>query len=125
MFDQKRKRSKNEKDKPNNFNFNIEYQAADVDKVKETNVLFFNGPHLKFILRDQTLEKLFLSLFNLCSLCIGSAVTPIQRKYVVRAIRQFAVQGKLGNVISIISQQSDKYTIGEADITVGLIQNYK
>ena len=28
-------------------------------------------------------------------------------------------------MISIISQQSDKFTIGEADITVGLIQNYK
>ena len=31
---------------------NIEYEAADVDKVKETNVLFFNGVQLKFILRD-------------------------------------------------------------------------
>jgi len=49
----------------------------------------------------------------------------MQRKFVVRAIRQFAVQGKLGNVISIISQQTDKMTIEEADITVGLIQNYK
>ena len=57
--------------------FNVEYQAADVDKVKETNVVFFNGTQLKFILRDQTLEKLFLSLCNLCSLCIGSSVTPI------------------------------------------------
>jgi len=28
-------------------------------------------------------------------------------------------------VISIISQQTDKMTIEEADITVGLIQNYK
>lgn len=48
-----------------------------MDKVKETNVVFFNGTQLKFILRDQTLEKLFLSLCNLCSLCIGSSVTPI------------------------------------------------
>lgn len=92
-----------------------------MDKVKETNVCIFQGNQLQFILRDQTLEKLFLSLCNLCSLCIGTSVTPLQRKFVVRAIRQFAVQGKLGNVISIISQQTDKMTIEEADITVGLI----
>ena len=79
-------------------------QAPDVDKIKETNVLFFNGTHLKFILRDQTLEKLFLSLCNLSSLCMGTSVTPLQRKFVVKAIRSFALQGKLGNVISIISQ---------------------
>ena len=43
----KRKREKKDKDKDKDkkgFNqMNIEYQAADVDKVKETNVLFFSG----------------------------------------------------------------------------------
>ena len=58
-----------------------------MDKVKETNAVFFNGTHLEYILKDQTLEKLFLSLCNMCSICIGSSVTPFQRKYVVKAIR--------------------------------------
>ena len=61
----------------NNHENDFEYQAADVDKVKETNVLFFEGEQLAFILRDQTLEKLFLSLCNLCSFCVGTSVTPL------------------------------------------------
>ena len=79
--DKRRKRKMREENKllndKMNYKMDIEYQAADVDKVKESNVVFFNGTQLKFILRDQTLEKLFLSLCNLCSLCIGSSVTPI------------------------------------------------
>lgn len=64
-------------EKKSNHENDFEYKAADVDKVKETNVLFFEGEQLAFILRDQTLEKLFLSLCNLCSFCVGTSVTPL------------------------------------------------
>ena len=74
---------------------------------------------------DETLKKLFLTLCNLCSLCVGSQIPPQQRQYMVRAIRQFAIQGKLGNVVSIVAHQSDKFTIEESDISIGLIGYYK
>lgn len=83
----KKQRNHAEKEVEGRKDDDFEYKAADVDKVKETNVLFFQGTQLQFILRDQTLEKLFLSLCNLCSLCVGTSVTPIQRKLLVRAIR--------------------------------------
>lgn len=70
---------------------------------QERNVVIFDGAQLQFILNDETMKKLFLTLCNLCSLCIGSAISPHQRKFMVRAIRQFAIQGKQGNVVSIIA----------------------
>lgn len=85
----------------------------------------FDGQQLQYILTDETMKKLFLTLCNLCSLCIGSSISPHQRKFMVRAIRQFAIQGKLGNVVSVIAQQADKFTIEESDISIGLIQRYK
>lgn len=71
--------------------------------LQERNVVIFDGNQLQYILTDETMKKLFLTLCNLCSLCIGSSISPHQRKFMVRAIRQFAIQGKLGNVVSVIA----------------------
>ena len=71
---------------------------------QEKNVLIFDGVALQFILTDDTLKTMFLTLCSLCSVSIGSNVSPHQRKFVVRAIREFAMQGKLGNVVSIVAQ---------------------
>ena len=77
---------------------------ADFGTLMERNVVIFDGGQLQFILSDETMKKLFLTLCNLSSLCIGSGISPHQRKFMVRAIRQFAIQGKLGNVVSVIAQ---------------------
>ena len=46
---------------------------------KKEFVVFFEGKQLDFILQDQSLEKLFLSLCNLCSMSIGTSVTAQQK----------------------------------------------
>jgi hypothetical protein len=46
----------------------------------QKNVVFITGQSLQFILKDETLQKLFLSLCSLCSLIIGSSVTAYQKR---------------------------------------------
>jgi hypothetical protein len=41
----------------------------------QKNSVFVNGQSLQFILKDETLTKLFLTLCSLCTLVIGSTVT--------------------------------------------------
>ena len=55
--------------------------------LQERNVVIFDGVQLQYILTDETMKKLFLTLCNLSSLCIGSSISPHQRKFMVRAIR--------------------------------------
>lgn len=52
LADGKRKKQKDKVEKEKDIKNDFEYRAADVDKVKETNVLFFQGTELSFILRD-------------------------------------------------------------------------
>lgn len=52
LADGKRKKQKDKVEKEQAIINDFEYRAADVDKVKETNVLFFQGTQLSFILRD-------------------------------------------------------------------------
>ena len=82
--------------------------------------MFITGKSLQFILKDDTLTKLFLTLCSLCTLVIASAVTPYQKRDLTAAARQFNIQGKLGYVLSIVSSQTDKFTAQEADSTVAL-----
>ena len=42
----------------------------------QKNCVFVNGLTLQFILADETLTKLFLTLCSLCTLVVGSNVTP-------------------------------------------------
>ena len=62
------KEEKKEKKKENNLSLD------------EKNDIFINGRALQFILKDDTLTKLFLTLSSFCSLVIGSSVTPYQKR---------------------------------------------
>ena len=86
----------------------------------QKNCVFVNGLTLQFILADETLTKLFLTLCSLCTLVVGSNVTPYQKRDLTAAIRMFSIQGKQGYVVSVVAQQADKFTSLEADITVGV-----
>ena len=68
--------------------------ASDLSQFAEQNVISFNGKALQFILKDETLLKIFLTLCSLSSLCIGSSINPYQKVMLVRAIRQFSHAGK-------------------------------
>lgn len=80
---------------------------------------------MQFILKDETLTKLFLTLCSLCTLVVGSTVTPYQKRDLTAAIRQFNIQGKQGYVVSVVAVQTDKFTSLEADITVGISKIYQ
>lgn len=84
-----------------------------------------NGKALSFLLKDETLIKLFLTLCNLSSLCIGSQIDPYQKAQLLSAIRSFCQAGKHGTTMSIVGCPGDKFTIQEADVSIGLHQNYK
>lgn len=91
----------------------------------QKNSVFINGQALQFILKDETLTKLFLTLCSLCTLVVGSTVTPYQKRDLTAAIRQFSIQGKQGYVVSVVASQTDKFTSLEADITVGISRSYQ
>ena len=91
----------------------------------ERNAVIFDGHVLAFILKDETLLKLFLTLCSLSGLCIGSSIGPQQKAMLVRAIRAYAIAGRQGTVISVIADQTDKFTVDEADVSIGLITPYK
>ena len=90
----------------------------------QRNSVFVSGKSLQFILKDETLTKLFLTLSSLCSLVVASAVTPYQKRDLTAAARQYNIQGKLGYVVSVVSSQADKFTALEADSTVALARSY-
>lgn len=91
----------------------------------QRNSVFINGQSLQFILKDETLTKLFLTLCSLCTLVVGSTVTPYQKRDLTAAIRQFSIQGKQGYVVSVVASQTDKFTSLEADITVGISRSFQ
>ena len=90
----------------------------------QRNSVFVSGKSLQFILKDDTLTKLFLTLCSLCTIVVASAVTPYQKRDLTAAARQFNIQGKLGYVVSVVSSQADKFTSLESDATVALSRAY-
>ena len=83
------------------------------------------GASLKYILKDETLNKLFLTICSMCSICVGSSVSAIQKRDLTKAINSFATQGRLGYVVSVVSAASDKYASKEADVSIGLSPKYQ
>ena len=84
------------------------------------NAVFVSGKSLQHILKDETAIKLFLTICSMCSICVGNTVTAIQKRSLTKAIKQYSDVGNSGYVISVIANQTDKYTSKEADITIGL-----
>ena len=78
----------------NQTNSSNKNALADFFDQDQKNSVFVNGTSLQFILKDETLTKLFLTLCSLCTLVVGSAVTPYQKRDLTAAIRQFSIQGK-------------------------------
>ena len=64
------------------------YNFRDSD---EKNNIFINGKALHYILKDETLTKLFLTLCSFCSLVIGSSITPHQKQILTAAVKQYNI----------------------------------
>ena len=101
--------------KDNNRNSQTEFFDQD-----QKRSVFVNGQTLHFILKDETLTKLFLTLCSFCTMVIGSSVTPYQKRDLAAAIRQFSIQGNQGNVVSVVVKQADKFVSLEADYTIAI-----
>ena len=91
----------------------------------ERNAIFINGQALCFILRDTTLGKLFITLCSMSSIIIGSNISPYQKRDLTKLLRGFINRGNIGYVMSIISENNDRYMLKEADVTLGLKQDDK
>jgi hypothetical protein len=55
-------------------------ESGDIYDQDQKNAVFVNGQSLQYILKDETLQKLFLTLCSLCSLIVGSSVTAYQKR---------------------------------------------
>lgn len=47
--------------------------------MNQRNVVIFTGRALVEILRDQTMEKSFMTLAYMCDLMVGSEISPLQK----------------------------------------------
>ena len=68
-------------------NMKNENALVDFFDQDQKNSVFINGTSLQFILKDETLTKLFLTLCSLCTLVVGSSVTPYQKRDLTAANR--------------------------------------
>ena len=77
----------------------------------DSNVVMINGTALSFLMKDETLLKLFLTICNMSSLVIGSGIDAYQKAMLLRAINNFCKTGKHGTTMSIVSSPADKFMI--------------
>ena len=54
-----------------NFNDSVN-KGLDVSENDRRNAVFVTGKSLQYILKDETLSKLFLTICSMCSICVGS-----------------------------------------------------
>lgn len=89
---------------------------------QDRNVVRIQGETLKIILQDETLSKVFLMLCNICSLVVGSSITPSQKRDLTAAMRHFAINGKQGYVMAVIATAGDRYMYEQADVSIGILR---
>ena len=61
-------------------------------------------------------------LCNISSLIIGSSIDATQKRDLMREIRKFAIKGDQGYVMAVVKKNSDRFMYGEADVTIGIIE---
>lgn len=69
--------------------------------------------------------KFFLILCSLCNCVVGSQITTNQKINIVKALKDFNLEGNIGYVLSIINSSSDRFLANHTDVTIGLKQKYR
>lgn len=69
------------------------------------NVVIFTGKALKEILRDQTMQKAFLTLAYISDILIGSEITPMQKQKLIKIVKAYIGKGEY--TASIITTVED------------------
>ena len=83
-------------------------------------MVFTNGYALSVILKDESMLKFFLILCSLCDCVVGSQISTTQKIHIMRALKEFNLQGNVGYVLSVVNSSSDRFMANHADITIGL-----
>lgn len=76
--------------------------------------IMFNGRALTQILRDETLQKSFITLAYMTDMVIGSDISPLQKQKLVRMTKDFV--GHTQNVMAILATTEDQFMANEADL---------
>ena len=81
--------------------------------------MIFTGHALLEILRDQTMQKSFMTLAYLCDVMVGSEITPYQKQKLLKIAKQYIGEGEYA--AAIVATTEDQFMVNEAD----LVANFK
>lgn len=79
------------------------------------NVVVFTGRALVEILRDQTMQKSFMTLAYICDMMVGAEITPIQKQKLLKIAKSYIGEGEYA--AAIVTTPEDQFMVNEADLT--------
>jgi class 3 adenylate cyclase len=83
------------------------------------NVVIFTGRALVEILRDQTMQKSFMTLAYISDMMVGSEVSPLQKQQLLKIAKSYVGEGEYA--AAIVATCEDQFMANEAD----LVANFK
>ena len=79
------------------------------------NVVIFTGRALVEILRDQTMQKSFMTLAYISDMMVGSEISPIQKQKLLKIAKNYIGEGEYA--AAIIATPEDQFMVNEADLS--------
>ena len=87
-----------------NENENTDHEKKDFLE-NHRNVVIFTGKAMLEILRDETMQKSFMTLAYICDIMVGSEISPIQKQKLLKIAKSYIGEGEY--VAAIISTPED------------------
>ena len=82
-------------------------------------MVIFTGRALVEILRDQTMQKSFMTLAYISDMMVGSEITPLQKQKLLKIAKSYIGEGEYA--AAIVATTEDQFMANEAD----LVANFK
>lgn len=121
-------RTKNSKDRSQKKEFQKKNQIQnekenEAQRKKDTkenarNVVIFTGRALVEILRDQTMQKSFMTLAYISDMMIGSEISPLQKQKLLKIAKSYIGEGEYA--AAIVATSEDQFMANEADLVANL-----
>lgn len=89
-------------------------QRRAADQELNRNVVIFTGRALVEILRDQTMQKSFMTLAYICDMMVGSEISPIQKQKLLKIAKNYIGEGEYA--AAIVATPEDQFMVNEADL---------
>lgn len=96
-----------------------EAQRRKDSKESSRNVVIFTGRALVEILRDQTMQKTFMTLAYISDMMVGSEISPLQKQKLLKIAKSYIGEGEYA--AAIVATTEDQFMANEAD----LVANFK